>query len=238
MKERQKPASFLPATIGITGGVVLASFAFWFFKKQADLVNRGKTATYDSMILQSARKLSSPNSDQTMRFATYLGTHVAVGTIAGLTAVTMLRRKRPHDAWTVVVSTGGAMILNWVLKDLFRRQRPQDARFIRLPKSHSFPSGHSLMAAATFPILAHHLVEEHSPSVQFAAQTASGITIALVGFSRVYFGVHFPSDVLAGFAAGFGWLGLTSLSHTLIDRDRRREVLRWSKQDSNFKERP
>ncbi len=221
MKERQKPASFLPATIGITGGVVLASFAFWFFKKQADLVNSGRTANYDSMILQSARKVASPTSDQTMRFATYLGTHVAVGTIAGLTAITMLRRKRPNDAWTVIVSTGGAMMLNTVLKGLFRRQRPQDFRFIRLPKSHSFPSGHSLITAATFPILAHHLVEDQSPSVQFAAQTASGITIALVGFSRVYFGVHFPSDVLAGFAAGLGWLGLTSLSHTLIDRDRR-----------------
>lgn len=222
MKSRERKASFLPATIGITGGVVLSSLAFLFFKKQADLVSAGRTATYDSMILQTARKLASPDTDQTMRFATYLGTHVAVGTIAGLAALTMLNRKRPHDAWTLVVSTGGAMALNSVLKGLFRRQRPQEARFIRLPRSHSFPSGHSLMAAATFPILAHHLVEERSPSTQVAAQTAAGITIVMVGFSRVYFGVHFPSDVLAGFAAGLGWLGLTSLSHTLIDRDRSR----------------
>jgi undecaprenyl-diphosphatase len=115
------------------------------------------------------------------------------------------------------------MMLNSVLKDMFRRQRPQDARFIRLPKSHSFPSGHSLMAAATFPVLAHHLVEDKSSSVQVAAQAAAGITIGMVGFSRVYFGVHFPSDVLAGFAAGLGWLGLTSLSHTVVDRDRIRK---------------
>lgn len=222
MKSRDRKTSFLPATIGITGGVVLSSLAFLFFKKQADLVSSGRTATYDSMILQSARKLASPDSDQMMRFSTYLGTHVAVGTIAGLAALTMLNRKRPHDAWTLVVSTGGAMVLNSVLKELFRRQRPQDARFIRLPRSHSFPSGHSLMAAATFPVLAHHLVEDRSPSTQVAAQTAAGITIVMVGFSRVYFGVHFPSDVLAGFAAGLGWLGLTSLSHTLLDRDRRR----------------
>ena len=222
MKSRDRKTSFLPATIGITGGVVLSSLAFLFFKKQADLVSSGRTATYDSMILQSARKLASPDSDQMMRFSTYLGTHVAVGTIAGLAALTMLNRKRPHDAWTLVVSTGGAMVLNSVLKELFRRQRPQDARFIRLPRSHSFPSGHSLMAAATFPVLAHHLVEDRLPSTQVAAQTAAGITIVMVGFSRVYFGVHFPSDVLAGFAAGLGWLGLTSLSHTLLDRDRRR----------------
>jgi len=49
--------------------------------------------------------------------------------------------------------------------------------------------------------------------------TLSTLTILSVGFSRVYFGVHFPSDVLGGFAAGFGWLGLTSLSHTLMQGD-------------------
>ena len=50
------------------------------------------------------------------------------------------------------------------------------------------------------------------------AHTIAGATILSVGFSRVYFGVHFPSDVLGGFAAGFGWLGLTSLSHTLSEK--------------------
>jgi membrane-associated phospholipid phosphatase len=64
----------------------------------------------------------------------------------------------------------------------------------------------------------HHLVESHSLAVQGAAHTVSALIILTVGFSRVYFGVHFPSDVLGGFAAGFGWLGLTSLSHTAVDR--------------------
>ena len=92
------------------------------------------------------------------------------------------------------------------------------ARRIKLPKSHSFPSGHSLLSAATYPIVAHHLVEHRSIATQAVVHTLAGLTILSVGFSRVYFGVHFPSDVLGGFAAGFGWLGLTALSHTIIDR--------------------
>ena len=94
------------------------------------------------------------------------------------------------------------------------------------PKRFSFrwcfsdqdPSGHSLLSAATYPIVAHHLVQDASVSTQAMVHTLAGLTIVSVGFSRVYFGVHFPSDVLGGFAAGLGWLGLTSLSHTLVER--------------------
>ena len=92
------------------------------------------------------------------------------------------------------------------------------ARRIALPNSHSFPSGHSLLSAATYPIVAHHLVQDSPIATQALAHTLAGLTILSVGFSRVYFGVHFPSDVLGGFAAGFGWLGLTSLTHTLLER--------------------
>ena len=113
------------------------------------------------------------------------------------------------------------MAINTLLKNVFQRQRPQElARRIRLPRSHSFPSGHSLLSAATYPIVAHHLVERQSLPVQAAVHSMAGMLVLSVGFSRVYFGVHFPSDVLGGFAAGFGWLGLTSLSHTTADRQR------------------
>lgn len=219
--------SFLPRAIGVTGGILLAGAAFWFFKRQAEHVVSGRTEDYDTLILRKARTITSPAADHTFRTATYLGTHVAVGTIAGITAIAMMKRGRKHDAWTVLTSTGGAILLNTTLKKLFQRDRPQQhQRVIRLPRSHSFPSGHSLMAAATFPIVAHHLTERSGPAARLTAHSLAGITILGVGFSRVYFGVHFPSDVLAGFAAGFGWLGLTSLTHTLLEseRDRRPRI--------------
>src|SRR5213075_2546625 len=156
---------------------------------------------------------------EAMNAVTQLGTHIAIGSAAGITALMMWRQGRREDAWTVVVSTGGAMAINTILKNIFQRQRPiERARRIKLPNSHSFPSGHSLLSAATYPIVAHHLVQTRSVAAQAFVHTLAGVTILSVGFSRVYFGVHFPSDVLGGFATSLGWLGLTSLSHTVVGK--------------------
>jgi len=218
LRKGKRRHHFLPLAIGRSGGVVLGALALWFFKKQADEVVEGHADKYDMAIMDAVHRIDNPTTSHAMHAITQLGSHWAVGTAAGVTALMMLRRGRTHDAWTVVVSTGGAMAINTILKNIFRRQRPQElARRITLPKSHSFPSGHSLLSAATYPIVAHHLVERESLPVQALAHTLAGMTILSVGFSRVYFGVHFPSDVLGGFAAGFAWLGLTSLSHTAVE---------------------
>jgi membrane-associated phospholipid phosphatase len=214
-KRRQR---FLPLAIGTTGGVALASIAFWFFKQQADHVVEGRADRYDEMIMDAVHTVDDPRVNQVMETITQLGSHAVILTAAGLTAIALLRKGSKQDAWTVTISTGGAMAINTILKNIFQRRRPIEmARQIKLPKSHSFPSGHSLLSAATYPIVAHHLVQNQSLGVQATVHTLAGLTILSVGFSRIYFGVHFPSDVLGGFAAGFGWLGLTSLSHTLVD---------------------
>ena len=204
---------------------MLSTLAFLFFKHQADEVVAGRADRFDAAVMRAVHTIDNTTTHRVMHAATQLGSHVAIATCAGLTAIALWRRKRPHDALTIIVSTGGAMAINTILKNVFQRQRPQElARRIKLPKSHSFPSGHSLLSAATYPIVAHHLVERHSVAAQGVAHTMSALIILSVGFSRVYFGVHFPSDVLGGFAAGFGWLGLTSLSHTVVDRTEHRLI--------------
>ena len=218
-KKANRRQRFLPLAIGTSGGVALASIAFWFFKKQAESVVTGRADRYDDAIMQAVHTIDNPKMTDVMHVVTQLGTHAAIGAAAGLTAIAMFRKGNKHDAWTVIVSTGGAMAINTLLKNIFQRQRPIEmARRIALPNSHSFPSGHSLLSAATYPIVAHHLVQDASVATQALVHTVAGLTILSVGFSRVYFGVHFPSDVLGGFAAGLGWLGLTSLSHTVVER--------------------
>lgn len=222
LRKGKRRQHFLPLAIGRSGGVVLAAVALWFFKKQADSVVEGHADRLDETVMTAVHRIDNVGMHRTMNAVTQLGSHVAIGTAAGLTALMMLKRNRKHDAWTVVISTGGAMAINTVLKNIFRRQRPIEmARRIKLPKSHSFPSGHSLLSAATYPIVAHHLVENASLPVQAVAHTLAAMIVISVGFSRIYFGVHFPSDVLGGFAAGFGWLGLTSLSHTAVEANDR-----------------
>jgi undecaprenyl-diphosphatase len=220
-KEPQKPQKrrhrFLPLAIGTTGSVALAGVAFWFFKKQAESVVAGRADHYDELVMDVVHKIDNPPMHEAMNAITQLGSHFAIGTAAAITVLAMWRKGRREDAWTVMVSVGGAMAINTTLKNIFQRQRPiERARRITLPNSHSFPSGHSLLSAATYPIVVHHFVQNRSVATQAVAHTLSTLTILSVGFSRVYFGVHFPSDVLGGFAAGFGWLGLTSLSHTLL----------------------
>ena len=218
-EKNKRRQTFLPLAIGTSGGVALATLAFWFFKEQAEAVVEGRADRYDSAIMQAVHTIDNPATNRIMEGITQLGSHAAISAAAGITAIAMLTKGRRQDAWTVVISTGGAMAINTILKNIFQRQRPQElARRIKLPKSHSFPSGHSLLSAATYPIVAHHFVQHESVAVQAVAHTAAALVILSVGFSRVYFGVHFPSDVLGGFAAGFGWLGLTSLSHTVVER--------------------
>lgn len=215
-----KPQTFLPLAIGTTGGVALATVAFVFFRHQAKQVVTGRTEGYDGAIMDLVHSGHSERMDKVMRISTTLGEHVAIGAAAYITAMTMMKRDRRDDAWTVLISTGGAMVLNTALKAIFQRQRPlEKLRLIKLPRSHSFPSGHSLLSAATYPIVAHHLVHARSISTQITTQIVAGALIVSVGYSRIYFGVHFPSDVLGGFAAGLGWLGLTSLSHGMVDRE-------------------
>ncbi|MGA7616701.1 MAG: phosphatase PAP2 family protein [Thermoanaerobaculia bacterium] len=223
-KRRQR---FLPSAIGISGGIALASVAFWFFRHQAKRVVTGKADVYDGAILEAVGTLDNESVLEAMELVTHLGSHPAIITATGLTALAMIRKGKAQDAWTVLISTGGALALNSALKAIFQRERPQELyRQIKLPRSHSFPSGHSLLSAATYPIVAHHLVESRSTIVQLCAHSVSAIVILSVGFSRIYFRVHFPSDVLGGFAAGFGWLGLTALSHTFFDRSQQRRTAR------------
>ena len=220
-KKLKRRHRFLPLAIGTTGSVALAGVAFWFFKKQAESVVAGRADHYDELVMDVVHKIDNPPMHEAMHVITQLGAHFVIGSAAGITALAMWRQGRRQDAWTVVVSTGGAMAINTLLKNIFQRQRPiERARRITLPDSHSFPSGHALLSAATYPIVAHHFVQNRSVATQAVVHTLTSLTILTVGFSRVYFGVHFPSDVLGGFAAGYGWLGLTSLAHTLMAGDR------------------
>ena len=220
MKKPKRRQRFLPLAIGTTGGVALAAVAFFFFKKQAEHVVEGRADRYDMIVFDIVHRIDNSSMHRFMEAITQLGSHAGISAAAGITALAMLKEGRKQDAWTVAVSTGGAMAINTMLKNVFERQRPQNlARRIKLPRSHSFPSGHSLLSAATYPIVAHHFVQNRSVATQAGVHTMTAFTILGVGFSRIYFGVHFPSDVLGGFAAGFGWLGLTSLSHTAVERD-------------------
>lgn len=155
---------------------------------------------------------------------TYAGNALVLGVVILTAAATLLRRGRSNDAMLLVVAFGGAVVVNGLLKLLFHRSRPE-LSFVRLD-TYSFPSGHAAVAAATFTAGAWLLaLRRRRTRARILIALATAVLIGIVGFSRLYLGAHYLSDVLAGFSFGLGWATLCLIGHTLLDeRDLRKGV--------------
>ena len=151
---------------------------------------------------------------------TALGGYPILVLFAVLVVAALLIWKRSAAALFVVVSLSGGAVISSGLKLIFLRPRPDVVEHLDRTFTHSFPSAHAMMsmvALLTFAAVASH------GAVNRAFRTfafASAIVISLlIGGSRVYLGVHWPSDVIAGWALGVGWVGTISLV-ALALRDR------------------
>jgi len=151
------------------------------------------------------------------------GIDLSVGSVLALTATLSAAALQAGVPWPLAIllmlALGGAGVLNALLKLLFQRPRPELA-FVHL-ETYSFPSGHAAVAAATFTTLA-FLLGQRAPTRRVLIALAAVALIALVGFSRLYLGVHFLSDVIAGFSAGTAWVALCVVVLDLHERWRSR----------------
>ncbi|HEV7843048.1 MAG TPA: phosphatase PAP2 family protein, partial [Pyrinomonadaceae bacterium] len=121
-----------------------------------------------------------------------------------------------------VVTMAGAIALNVTLKLSFKRTRPTAFFDTPLPSSYSFPSGHALLSLCFYGALAAILVPHLSRAApRVLVWTAAALLVALIGFSRIYLGVHYPSDVLAGYAAAIVWVALVGAGDQMLRRKSR-----------------
>ena len=199
-------------TILLVALVVLAGGA-WLFVELADEVREGETAAIDRAILLWMRDRDDPNQtlgppwlNEIARDFTAMG---GVAIIAFLTAATigaLLMQGKSHAAVLVAVAVGGGVLWSLVLKSGFSRPRPDLVPHGSWVSTASFPSGHSMISAATYLTLGALLarVEGGRRTKAYFVGLACVLTF-LVGLSRVYLGVHWPTDVLAGWTAGGAW---------------------------------
>ena len=134
---------------------------------------------------------------------------------AGLLLVGLLARAaRGREAALFAVAVLGANLLNEAMKLFFHRPRPEPWFGYPLPPTYSFPSGHAFVSFCFFLCLAEILIRGQWPVAGKVAMwsTALGCTLT-IGLSRVYLGVHYPTDVLAGYAAGMVWTTLIRVTH-------------------------
>jgi undecaprenyl-diphosphatase len=188
----------------------------WAFVEIAGEVIEGDTTSFDRAILLGLRDAADPSDpvgprwfEEAMRDITGLGGH-AVLTIVTLAALAFLvMTRKTHAALLLLAAVGGGMLLSTALKLGFERPRPDLVPHGTVVYTASFPSGHAMLSAVTYLTLGALLARVQAlPRLKaFLLGLAVFLTI-LVGLSRVYLGVHWPSDVLAGWCVGAAWASL------------------------------
>jgi undecaprenyl-diphosphatase len=203
--ERQLLNKRWTAVIPVSLGLSIASLVL--FSWLADEVLRKHTDRFDDTVRSVIHDFASPTLTAGMRFVTNLGDWQVVMTATlCLFAYLWYRRDNTHIL-VAFVAMMGAGTLDASLKLAFHRARP-DPFFISKPSSYSFPSGHALISLCFYGLLAGTVAHEMSAKWQrILTWTAAVLLIAMIGLSRVYLGVHWPSDVIAGYAAALIWMG-------------------------------
>ena len=164
-------------------------------------VIEGNSTGFDRSVSLWAHGFDDPTLDILMRAITFLGAGPAVVGFVVVGAALALWRNGRVPAGVLVAVAVVAEILNVSLKHLFQRARPDLFSKIALPTSYSFPSGHALVSAAVYGMAA-IVVARLYPRLRAPLYLGALLLVFLIGLSRVYLGVHWPTDVLGGFALG------------------------------------
>lgn len=212
----------LPVLIGLL--VIL--LACWGFAEVADDALEGETRGFDEWAVRIFRQADDPGRALGPLWVTEVARDfTALGGMAVLTLLTLvisgflMLRQMTAAAILLLISTVGGVVLNVLLKELFDRPRPDVVPHLMHAASSSFPSGHSMMSATVFltlGVLLSRFVEQ-MPLRAYIMAVALMLTFC-VGFSRVFLGVHYPTDVLAGWIAGLAWAVLCWLVASALQR--------------------
>ncbi len=195
----------LLAFVGIASGI-------WLFSAIAGEVLEGDTQAFDQKVLLAMRRpgdrspIGPPALQETARDITALGGATVLGLLTLITGGFLLFDGKRHLAIFVYGSVASGFLVSAILKSLFQRPRPDLVPYAANFSTTSFPSGHSMLAALTYLTLGALLgrAQERKRLKAYFLLVAATLTF-LVGLSRVYLGVHWPTDVLAGWTAGASW---------------------------------
>lgn len=190
----------------------LAALVF-VFSQIAAFALTGNSRGFDEWLLRALRvpgddtvPIGPPWLPGTMRDFTALGSTGVVTLIVIIAWLFLIMTRKHHAAFFVIFAVVGGSLLNNLLKIGFARPRPDIVAHGTEVFTASFPSGHSMMSAVVYLTLGTLLARsQQDPQVKILIFSVCVLLTLLIGFSRVYLGVHWPTDVLAGWTLGAGW---------------------------------
>ncbi len=194
--------------IFLIAGLIVAGIGTGIFVEVAEHVRSGSTQAFDDAVIRWLGAHHTKALDDIMLEVTALGTGTVVVMIVAVAALFLVPTQHKYSAILLIASALGGLVLNGILKIGFNRPRPSIIVTAVHTVSSSFPSGHAMSAAivySTVAYLAARLLKRMWAKV--LVMTAAFIVIALICLSRLYLGVHYPSDVAAGVAIGLAWAG-------------------------------
>jgi undecaprenyl-diphosphatase len=179
------------------------------FALVAAAVALGRSGAFDDWATAAVRSVASPLADRIAGLATFLASGPATLAIVAIVALVAVARGARRTAGVVAASWVASVALAQLLKALSGRERPSFPYTVAALPSPAFPSGHALNAVLVWGMLA-IVAGRRFPPLRTAAVAAAGLVALLAGASRVYLGVHWPTDVLGGWTAGGALLALLS----------------------------
>jgi undecaprenyl-diphosphatase len=196
----------LAAALWLAAGLATSAFVIWAFAELADGVVEGESRRFDRAALIWINVYSPEWLEGPMRLVTALGYYwVVLPLLAAAVAAFYLKGWR-LSATLLLVSTVGGFLLTTVLKSVFGRARPELFDTGYTAAFYSFPSGHATVAVGFYGTLTLILAYRLSGLKRWVVVVCGVVLVLLIGFSRLYLGVHYPTDVLAGFLAAPLWV--------------------------------
>jgi undecaprenyl-diphosphatase len=188
----------------------MAAVMFGCFLALASALGTPAVAAFDARVSAAVQAWRNPQlTAAVLRITDFGDTTIVLAICAALIGLA-LYRKNWREAGLVVVVVGGGRLLGTVAQNAICRTRPpQASALIPLPKTFAFPSGHSITATLLYGLIGFLLWQAlREPWQRVLAVVACGALIVAIGLSRIYLGVHWPSDVLAGWLLGGAWVSL------------------------------
>jgi membrane-associated phospholipid phosphatase len=212
----------------LLAGLLVLTGAAWIFALMVEDLAEGDT-NVDQRFADWLHAHATPRWTDFFEQVTRLGNVPVLLVVAVVAAIVLARKRLITELQLFILAVVGTEILTTGLKLGFQRERPFFADPLATESSSSFPSGHSSVSLAVYGtigfIAARHAATRRG---QIAILAASAALVLLIGFSRLYLGVHFLSDVIAGYSVALAWIALcTTLLHLRLRLRTRRQTSRY-----------